>query len=211
MESIPCFTNLLATRRAHNIPRCMNWLFQLKPNDLDDEFKDEVDAVEDDKITTIFSKEIQALESRIIHNFNMIRKEITFLNYMRHGDLHDEDEEPVRGVNPIDLTSFDSSTLNINIPNEISSVIALEKKDPKVRYKDGQAREQKKFTYLKNVTIQNKFTYLKNVTTVQNNKHITYKFIRSLALIIWACFLIVSDSSINTTFSFLTNSNFLSN
>ncbi|KAK1588114.1 hypothetical protein Q3G72_019954 [Acer saccharum] len=47
-----------------------------------------------------------------------------------HGDLSDEDEEPVGGVDPIDLTSFTSLTPNINIPNEIPTVIALEKKDP---------------------------------------------------------------------------------
>ncbi|KAK3222152.1 hypothetical protein Dsin_009177 [Dipteronia sinensis] len=46
MESIPCLTNLLATRRAHKIPRFRNWLFQLKPNGLDNEFKDEIDVVE---------------------------------------------------------------------------------------------------------------------------------------------------------------------
>ncbi|TXG60454.1 hypothetical protein EZV62_015027 [Acer yangbiense] len=203
MESLPSLTNLLATQRAHNIPYFMNWLFQLKPNSLDGEFKDEmdvvetseptdaerqqpymigfdnnlymspymhlggglldesqkemmeeVDAVEDDKITTIFSKEIHDLELRMMQNFNMIRKELreeikehlskllsekeanyeppmyTYTGYEReHGDLPDEDEEPIRRVDPIDLTSFASPTPNINIPNEILTMIALEKKD----------------------------------------------------------------------------------
>ncbi|KAK0605609.1 hypothetical protein LWI29_028709 [Acer saccharum] len=37
---------ILIPKRAHNIPRFRNWLFWLKPNGLDDEFKDEMDAVE---------------------------------------------------------------------------------------------------------------------------------------------------------------------
>ncbi|KAK4848863.1 hypothetical protein QYF36_018151 [Acer negundo] len=75
----------------------------------------------------------------------------------KHGDLLDKDEEPMGGVDPIDLTSFASPTLNFNIPNEIPNVIVLEKKDPKVVlekkdpkviYKDGQAREWKGSQFL---------------------------------------------------------------
>ncbi|TXG46448.1 hypothetical protein EZV62_015020 [Acer yangbiense] len=79
------------------------------------EMMEEVDAVEDDKITTIFSKEIQALESRMMQNFNMIRKEkeanseppmYTYTGYERkveinestkHGDLPDETKNLLEG------------------------------------------------------------------------------------------------------------------
>ncbi|KAK0605384.1 hypothetical protein LWI29_026120 [Acer saccharum] len=137
MESIPCLTNLLATRRAHNIPWFRNWLFQLKPNSLDGEFKDEMDVVKTSEPTDVERQQPYMIVfdnnlymSPDMHLRGGLLNESQKEMMEEHGDLPNEDEELVGGVDPIDLTSFASLTPNINIPNEIPTVIALEKKDP---------------------------------------------------------------------------------